>query len=261
MDGLCSYLKDRIKKYDVNQRIEYQYNSQTGIVKDNIKNIQFKVVDVDDAEEFMDKYFNPLTHNIADLYIEGTTSLTRNTMPLTRKLFLTNDRLYHYYEIQNNNKDILMKGYARYYITRSTEANFTYVAIDSVSTKYSLFEFPMGGSDKILLDGGCSGVQKDKQYTVEELAQPCNTIKTLVLGTDGFKYNTMFSSLDATSKVDIFEGLDVFQAYTVHISGTTNSSALVEKIRAFDDHYELEDDSGAFAFPIFLLVIMAIFMI
>lgn len=258
MDGLCSYLKDRIKKYDVNQRIEYQYTPKTGIVKDNIKNIQFKVVDVDDAEEFMDKYFNPLTHNIGDICIEGTTTIYRNNKPLTRKLFLTNDRLYHYYEIQNNNKDILMKGYARYYITRTTEANFTYVAIDSVSTKYSLFEFPMGGSDKILLDGGCNGVQKDKQYTVEELAQPCNTIKTLVLGTDGFKYNTMFGSIDATSRINIFEGIDVVHTY---MYGVTNSSALVEEIRAFDDHYELEDDSGAFAFPIFLLVIMAIFMI
>lgn len=259
MDGLCSYLKDRIKnRYTVGKTIDYQYNKENGNIIDTGKSMSYKLVDVEDAEEFIETYFNPLTHNIADLCIEGTTTIYRNTMPLTRKLFLTNDRLYHYYEIQNNNKDILMKGYARYYITRSTEANFTYVAIDSVSTKYSLFEFPKGGSDDTLTSIGCSGVQKDKQYTVEELAEPCSTIKTLVLGTDGFKFNTMFGSIDATSRINIFEGIDVVHTY---MYGVTNSSALVEEIRAFDDHYELEDDSGAFAFPIFLLVIMAIFMI
>lgn len=258
---MCSYLKDRIKKYDVGKKIEYQYNSETGIVKDNSKGIQFKLADQEEAEEVMDKYFNPLTHSIGDLYIEGSIMMLRNTMPLTRKLFLTNDRMYHYYEIQNDNKDVLMKGYARYYITRTINTNFTYVNIDSTSSKYSLFEFPMGGSDSILVSGGCNTVQKDKQYTVDELGGPCSTIKTLVLGTDGFKYNTMFSSLDSTSKNDIFEGLDVFQVYASKISSTTNSSKIVEEIRAFDDHYDLIDDAGVFAFPIFLLVIMVIFMI
>lgn len=236
-------------------------------------NIDHVVVEYDEADEMIDKYFRTSIYSIGDRFIKGYTNFTRNGMPVRRTLYLVEDRLYHYYEIYNTNNELLMRGYARYYISRSSDDRYTYIQMKSTSHKYSLFEFPKGGNDPILVTGGCNTVESGKNYTVDELAGPCATIKTLVIGEDGFKFNTSFASLDNSAKLDIFEGLDMFQSNGIEINTASSTSEakaqMVNEIKNFDFNFELiedgggdggKDDSAISILPFLFLVIMAILM-